>query len=101
MVYQRKPPPSLYNLFLAEKMTSGMTLVQAMSAWKLQRLQNAADAERRALEILQEAAHREKVLVFEKNKKARTIQKHWLVAISNPSFKLCRDRLMNEFNSMA
>jgi hypothetical protein len=29
------------------------------------------------------------------------IQRKWRLANSNPSFKLCRDRLMNEFNSMA
>ena len=48
-----------------------------------------------------EAARREKQLEFEKNKKARTIQKQWREAISNPSFKFCKNRLLNEFISMA
>jgi hypothetical protein len=30
----------------------------------------------------------------------RIIQKHWKVAIANPSYKLCRNRLYNEFTTL-
>ena len=82
--------PSDYNLFLAEKFRNGMTMGQAQAAWKLHK----CEAER-------EATRLKKQLEFEKNKKARTIQKQWREAISNPSFKFCKNRLQLEFSSMA
>ena len=109
-----KRPPSAYNLFVAEKIRSGMTMSQAASAWNQMKYETENENRRRcymsALEILEEealrakvrmeeAAHREKVLEFKKNTKARIIQKQWREAISNPTYRLCKDRLMNEFST--
>ena len=93
-------PPSPFNLFVAEQFLNGLTMRQCIAAWKLHKEEAEREVEREVIRVAMAATRREKQLEFEKNTKARIIQKQWREAISNPTFKLCKDRLMNEFNSM-
>ena len=41
-----------------------------------------------------------KVIFKKKSDAAKTIQKYWRHAISNPKYKVCRNRLMHEYSGM-
>lgn len=57
---------------------------------------------RKILQIFDFACpHSRAIVSFVEQRAAKTIQKHWRMAISNPMYTTCRKRLLREFVAMA
>ena len=103
--YTPKRAPSAYNMFISLYMRThkpNMGFKHANIVWKALKFDNpTAKSDGQTLfNIFKNELEAAKLKKELEEKSAKMIQSSWHRAISNPKYKVCRDRLLNEFNNM-